>query len=398
MRVGLLLVNAHARPQDSAMSDRTYPLAPPNLLAVARAFDPDRLTQARRVRGISKTDLHRLVGVSAAAVGQYERGEKRPRPDTVHALSRALDVPPGFFAYGRPRAKVEIAEASFRRLRSTSVAQQQQATAYVEQAWELSLYLETRVEFPPLVLPAWASPDAQEVPDPITAAQQLRDHWSLGIDPIPHLVYEIEQHGILTVFFSMKQGLAQDSKSTIDAFSTTALPRPMIVLTPDKADDVLRHRFSAAHELGHIVLHHGRHGSDVEMERQADMFAAEFLTPSVAVREALPRRLNIGALQEMSEMWGVSVHALLHRSRDLERISESTARRGYITLNSTPRQPLPISAFPGETPELLRNAIELLQTVGITLADIAEEVQLTPRDVRRLAGIDTDEPRLSLVR
>lgn len=88
--------------------------------------------------------------------------------------------------------------------------------------------------------------DSAEVPDPVTAAQQLREFWQLGVDPIPQLVYEIEQHGILTVFISMKEDGAGDVKSGIDAFSTTALPRPTIFLTPDRADDVLRYRFSAA--------------------------------------------------------------------------------------------------------------------------------------------------------
>lgn len=377
------------------MTDSSPPTDP---LAVARAFDPGRLTQARRVRGISKTELHRLVGVSAASIGQYERGEKRPRPDTVLALAAALGVPAGFFAYGRPRAKVEIAEASFRRLRSTTVGQQQQATAYVEQAWELSRYLETRIEFPDLDLPVWAHADAEQVPDPITAAQQLREHWNLGTAPIPHLVYELEQHGILTVFFSMKNDTDEDGKSKIDAFSTNALPRPMIVLTPDKADDVLRHRFTAAHELGHVVLHHGRLGSDVEMERQADLFASEFLTPRDVIRDELPTRMNLGALEELSAIWGVSVKMLIRRSRTLERISESTARRGYITLSALPRAPLRIADYPGEKPELLRNAIELLSTIDVSISDIAREVQMPPQHIRRLAGIDLEEPKLSLVR
>ena len=369
----------------------------PDLVAIARSFDPARLTQARRVKAMTKSELHQAVGVSATAIGQYERGEVRPRPDTVHALAEVLGVPPGYFAYGRPRVQVEVAEASFRRLRSTTVAQQQQATAYVEQVWELSCYLEERVEFPSVDLPSWALPDSDDGPDPVTAAQQLRQYWGLGNEPIPHLVAEIEQHGILTVFFSMKQDESLPEKSRIDAFSTTSLPRPLIVLTPDKADDVLRHRFSAAHELGHIVLHHGRQGTDVEMERQADMFAAEFLTPRDVIRAQLPMRLNIGALQTLSETWGVSPEMLVYRSRDLERISESSARRAYITLRAVPRRPMPIAEFSGEKPELLRNAIQLLETVNVTLLDIAEALQMTPRQVRRLAGIDTERPRLTLV-
>ncbi|MFJ6678623.1 XRE family transcriptional regulator [Microbacterium sp. NPDC091382] len=368
------------------------------LVDVARAFDSGRLTQARRIKAMTKTELAREVKVSAAAIGQYERGEVRPRPDTIEALASALDVPAGFFAHGRPRAAVEVAEASFRRLRSTTVAQQQQATAYVEQAWELSLYLEERVEFPELDLPGWAYPDNGDVPDPITAAQQLRAHWGLGVDPIPHLVAEMEQRGILTVFFSMKQDPTLPDKSRIDAFSTTSLPRPLIVLTPDKANDVLRHRFSAAHELGHIVLHHDRHGTDVEMERQADIFAAEFLTPRDVLRPELPPRLNLGVLHELSDEWGVSPHMLVRRSKDLERFSDSTARRAYITLNSLPGRARPISDYPGETPEMLRRAIELLETVDVALSDIANSLQMTVRHVRRLAGVETDRPHLTLVR
>lgn len=369
----------------------------PNLSDIARAFDPARLTQARRIAKMSKVDLHDAVGVSAAAIGQYERGEVKPRAETITALAGALNVPVGFFAHGRPRVLVDIAEASFRRLRATTVAQQQQATAYVEQVWELSAYLEAEVEFPSIDLPDWAWPDSDDVPDPITAARLMRKHWGLGVEPIEHLVYELEQHGILTVLFSMKEEGAPDDKSRIDAFSTTALPRPIIVLTPDKANDVMRHRFSAAHELGHVVLHHGRQGTDTLMEREANEFAAEFLTPRDVLATQLPRRLNFDRLEELSRWWGVSVHSLIYRSRELELFSESTARRAYITLSSLPRRPLPIWDFPGERPELLKTAIGLLDTIDVTLADIAGDLQLTPRHIRRLADIDDPQPRLTLV-
>jgi Zn-dependent peptidase ImmA (M78 family)/transcriptional regulator with XRE-family HTH domain len=368
-----------------------------DLASIARMFDPARLAQARRISKISKAELHRRVGVSAAAIGQYERGEVRPRAETVSALSSALMVPPGFFAHGRPRVQVDIAEASFRRLRSTTVAQQQQATAYVEQAWELSCYLEENVEFPELKLPEWAHADSNDTPDPVTAAGAMRQHWDLGSEPIQHLVYQLEQHGILTVFFSMKEDSALDEKSRIDAFSTIALPRPMIVLTPDKANDVMRHRFSAAHELGHVVLHHGRQGTDSQLERQANMFAAEFLTPHEAIRNQLPRRINFNRYEELSQRWGVSVQSLLYRSRELDLISDSTARRAYITLNSLPRRSVPIHDYPGERPELLKAAIELLDGAGVSLAQIAADLQLTPRHVRRLAGIDDPQPKLTLV-
>jgi Zn-dependent peptidase ImmA (M78 family)/DNA-binding XRE family transcriptional regulator len=368
----------------------------PSLTDVSRLFDPARLTQARRIAKMSKTELHQAVGVSAAAIGQYERGEVTPRAETVTALAEALQVPPAFFAHGRPRAQVEIAEASFRRLRATSLAQQQQATAYVEQAWELSSYLEETVEFPDLDLPTWAMAESLDSPDAVTGARAIRQHWDLGFGPIKYLIYEIEQHGILTVFFSMKEDGEIGDKSRIDAFSTTSLPRPMIVLTPDKANDVMRHRFSAAHELGHIVLHHGRQGTDSQMEREANQFAAEFLTPRDVIKDLLPTRMKFSRLEELSQEWGVSVHSLLYRLRELDMISESTARRAYITLNSSPRRAQPIRGT-GEEPELLRNAIGLLDGIGVAVVDIASDLQMTPKRVRQLADLDS-QPKLTLVK
>ena len=347
---------------------------------------------------MSKTALHQKVGVSAAAIGQYERGEVKPRAETIAALSEVLRVPSGFFAHGRPRAQVEIAEASFRRLRATTVAQQQQATAYVEQAWELNCYLEESVEFPEIDLPAWALPDSEDVVDPITAARLLRKYWGLGQGPLLDLVTQLEQRGILVLLFSLQEEGAEGEKSRIDAFSTTALPRPVIALTPDKANDVLRHRFSAAHELGHVVLHHGRQGTGSELEREANQFAAEFLTPRDVINDELPRRLNFDRLEELSQKWGVSVKSLLYRLRELDLVSESTARRAYITLASIPRRPQSIWDFPTEQPELLKNAIELLDGIGVTLVQIAADLQMTPRRVRQLAGINDTQPRLSLVR
>ncbi|WP_267884308.1 ImmA/IrrE family metallo-endopeptidase, partial [Streptomyces sp. NRRL F-5555] len=53
---------------------------------------------------------------------------------------------------------------------------------------------------------------------------------------------------------------------SVDAFSISRFPRPLIVLTPNRTDDVYRHRFSAAHELGHLVLHGDASPGDIAQE------------------------------------------------------------------------------------------------------------------------------------
>jgi len=58
--------------------------------AASSRFEPARLTQARVRLGVSKTDLAGAVGVSAAAVGQYEAGVNSPRPEVLDRLAKAL--------------------------------------------------------------------------------------------------------------------------------------------------------------------------------------------------------------------------------------------------------------------------------------------------------------------
>jgi Zn-dependent peptidase ImmA (M78 family) len=100
--------------------------------------------------------------------------------------------------------------------------------------------------------------------DPVHAAQALRRAWGLGNGPIPHLVRMLEAHGLIVTLIPF----AGSATATVDAFSTSQLPRPIVVLTPDRANDVYRHRFTAAHEVGHLLLHGDAVPGDVIQEKE----------------------------------------------------------------------------------------------------------------------------------
>lgn len=206
-----------------------------------------------------------------------------------------------------------------------------------------------------------------------------------------------KHRGIVTILVPF----AEEEVARIDAFSTLALSRPIIVLSPDRANDVYRHRFTAAHELGHLVLHGERAGSDPQLEREADRFAAEFLTPQLVIQELLPRRLDFRKLNYLSEQWGVSIKSLIYRCREVGLLSDATARRAYIRLNQLTEQGVisiqPVYQFVGEVPSLLRRAAELAEQNGVTVKTLAQELAWKPAQVRRMLG-DTDErPSLRLV-
>jgi len=371
-------------------------------VAVAAAFDPARLRQARHLAGMTKRAVAGHLGVSAVAVGQWETGTHPPRPDHVRELAALLGVPPTFLAAGRPYAQVDSSSAHFRSLRRTPARRRATAIAFVEQTWELAHALEKRVQLPPADLPGFSagevSPETGEA-GPTRASQELRRHWNLGTGPIPHLVRTMESHGLIVTLVPF----AGTDTATVDAFSTSHLPRPVVVLTPDRANDVYRHRFTAAHELGHLILHADAAPGDILQEREADAFAAEFLTPGSVITAQLPSRMDLSALDRLSKQWGVSVASLIYRCRETGAVSDPAYRRAYQRLNQLTAlglfQPQPVDDYPGEIPLLLRRAFELAETHGLTLTTLARELTLPLARVRLLLGYigSVQRPELRLV-
>ncbi|MEU4100251.1 XRE family transcriptional regulator [Streptomyces tanashiensis] len=369
--------------------------------AVWDGFHAPRLTQARRLAGLTKREVADGIGVSAAAVGQYEAGTSRPRPELIPRLADVLDVPIQFFVAGRPMGNVDTSMAHFRALRSTSGAQRERALGFVEQVWELTHALEKRVQLPPVNLPGFTGgevcPGIDLPDDPQGAARALRRHWGLGDGPVRHLARRMESHGLIVV----APVEADEAASKVDAFSSSGLLRPVVVLTPNRADDVYRYRFSAAHELGHLVLHAGATG-DSRLEREADAFAAEFLTPQKSILPLLSRRVDLAQLAGLSQTWGVSVSSLIYRYRELGLVSDATISRAYQRLRGLNGQPgfapESVRGYPGEQPVMLRKAFELAEhDTGLTIRALAAELAWKPARVRELLGMPDSRPVLRLV-
>ncbi|GGL05717.1 XRE family transcriptional regulator [Nocardia jinanensis] len=366
---------------------------------IAVAFDPARLTQARQLAGLTKAALAAQIGISGAAVSQWESRTSPPRPDHLSRAAEVLDVPVEFFAAGRPLAQLDGAGAHFRSLRSTKAAQRAKAVAFAQQVWELAYALEKHVQFPAIDLPGFLPDDPTHLGDtPAEAARALRAHWALGRGPIPHLVRTLEMRGIVTTMVRF----AGEDTPTVNAFSTSRMPRPTIVLTPDRGDDVCWHRFTAAHELGHLVLHRDAAPGDLDQEREADAFAAEFLTPADQITGLLPRRFDVKALGQLSHEWGVSIKSLVYRSRETGAISDAVARRAYQRLHHLYEIGMlgddPVTHHPGEVPTLLSKAFELAETHGtLTLASLARELHWRPKRLRELLGQPDKRPVLRLI-
>ncbi|HEY0454129.1 XRE family transcriptional regulator [Actinophytocola sp.] len=359
-----------------------------NAAAVAQAFAPARLTMARELSGLRKRELAVLIERTAAAVSQYELGQSRPSAEVLTRCARALEVPVGFFAAGRPQLRLDTTQAHFRSLRATTAVQRQQALAHVELLWEITDQLDQVIELPPVDL---GLPLGIPHGDVVRTARTIRKAWDLPTGPVVHLVRNLEARGIVVA------GMPAVDSVAIDAFSAALHGRPMIALS-DKGNP-MRRRFSVAHELGHLLLHPDPAPGSAQHERQANAFAAELLMPAAEIRPLLPTPVDIPALKQTADAYGVSVEALLYRGKDLAAYADSTVRRTMATLSALGwRTHEPVHAdYAGEQPALLRRAVELAADHGLPLPLLAERLHIGLPRLRDLIGMPNPKPRLRLV-
>lgn len=348
-------------------------------------FDPERLRLAREDAGFRKNELAKAIGVSPAAISQFESGRAAPRAATLSAIALACGFPASFFRVdGRPTRPRDSDEAFFRSLRSTRQWERREAEAKATLVWRVASEIEGYVEFPEV------SFDAISVDDEVRAqaieeiATEIRRRWSMPSGPSGNVVRLIEARGGIV-------SRVQPRSDRVDAFSQRMDGRPIVMLWSTK-QDAARSRFDAAHELGHLVMHPDPEPGNKTMERQAHAFAASFLMPADQVRDELPTKAptkrDQGHLLGLKRTWGVSVAALYYRARELKTISPEAHRNAMIRLSDWGwRKSEPGDLGPYERPTLLRRGLDLVvESTGTSEDTIANALGIPSDRLNEICG------------
>lgn len=283
-------------------------------------LSPTRITIARQRRGLSKAELARRLGLTPRRVSAYE-SDGAPR-SKAPALSGVLGFPGGFFSQ-EGMADLTDAEVNFRAGRMATAVQRNSAKAAGSLAIEVAKWIDDRFSLPAMDLPDFSGHE------PRLAARLLRETWGLGARPLPNLVQLAEFHGLR--MFSLP-AIAEE----VDAFSVWHGSTPYIFLARRKTPE--RSRFDVAHELGHLVLHRAEKATAAQ-EREADIFASEFLIPRTSIIEFLPQNPTVDELMEFKTAYRVSAMAATYASHKAGRLSDwgyrqncaELDRRGYRT-------------------------------------------------------------------
>jgi Zn-dependent peptidase ImmA (M78 family)/transcriptional regulator with XRE-family HTH domain len=309
--------------------------------------DRGRLRVARELVGFSQAQLALEIGISPAAVSQFESGAARPSPSTVGSLSDALQIPRGFLE----QTLANTHEGFFRSLRRTAVADRRRARAVGYVAHDIARHAADHGAFPTTAIPQLAVDLGASVDELEPVAAEVRGKWRVPAGPIPDMVELLERHGVAVIRLPLES-------IDVDAFSLPFEDHPVVVLSTDK-DDRARSRFDVAHELGHLVMHGSQMWGLPEIEKQAHSFAGAFLMPADELRDQLPSTVDWPRLFTLKRHWQVSLAALLMRARTLGVMSERT----YLTAVKASsargwRRMEPVPLGPPEQPRRLLDFIE----------------------------------------
>ena len=359
-----------------------------------------RLSEARQARGLTAVSLAEIIGVTPQSISQYERNKQSPSPETMDAIAERLNFPRERFLL---EMTVQDDTPIFWRSNVTAVkfARERAETRLV---WikEILDYQSKYFDFPALNLPETDAPDdfrkisSQFLDD---LALTVRDHWDIGTGPMPDLLLEMENNGIVVSRINV-------GAEKLDAFSQW--PRdsniPFVVLGRDKASAV-RQRFDAAHELLHLLLHRNIDSKRLNsaqdfkiLEDQAHYFASSLLLPENQFADEL-YGCSLDSFLALKERWKVSIGAMIMRSKALGLINAAETQRLWInyTRRGWRRNEALDNKMDKERPRLLRRSMESLLSERVqSVAQILSALSLPAEEIEELC--DMDEGILSVKR
>lgn len=331
----------------------------------------DRLKLVRELLGITQTDLANQLDVSSSTIAYIETGRLALTERLLELIFLRTGFPPGFFTYeGENDFELSMGSLTLYRARKSATSKElSQIHRYAQLIVLCIARLRKRVSPLPVKIPRLDEP-------PQIAAEITRASLGLSPDkPIPNVVNRIEKAGCFAIPIPVSVP-AVDGFSCWISESTGPASFPLIASVGKWPGD--RVRFSAAHELGHLVLHHSMRGNVPSLEHEANAFAREFLVPEAALLEELESPPTLTSLMRMKERWGVSMQMLIMHSGASGLISERGKRYLFEKFRKEgwhKQEPIEVAI---ERPRLFGQMAELVYGPATPIDRIAKDLMVPP--------------------
>lgn len=284
-----------------------------------------RLKQARILKKISMDKLVVLMNsiVTKQAISKYESAIMMPNDSVLTALATALDVNQEYFF--RPFSfDIDDFQVSFRKKSGTSAKDINALKVQIQDEIERYLEIEEILGKNKTRIEQVEGSTISSISEMRDLAIKIRNDWNLGIDAIANVQDTLEGRGIKLIHITAPEGF--------DGVSGIVNDDDFIVVLNNKKDHVERKRFTAMHELGHLLCNK-RFSKDLtprEREKLCDTFASEMLLPAkvVNMRFKPGEKISLPELRQIQVVYGISIDAIMHKLKDLCIISEAKYR-GY---------------------------------------------------------------------
>jgi Zn-dependent peptidase ImmA (M78 family) len=290
-------------------------------------FFSNRLKSARKIKGYSLQDLSDAMDGrwNKQFLNRLELGEAMPDALTLSALCDALGLNLDYFY---KEAQIEIKDIEFRKLKKLPTKEQEKVIHQTMEVIERYIELENHLcldQTPHFQVKKVLVNNGEEVEE---AAIQFRKDLSLGNDAIFKVVELLENVNIKVI--------QQTFDPSFSGISTVINNDIMVIfLNNHEAIPIVRRRFTALHELGHLYLDLD-HLDDKVAEKLCDRFASAMLLPIEKVKAYFGERrtqILIKELQLLASDFGISMAAILYRCMDLGIITPSYHKYYMINYN-----------------------------------------------------------------
>ncbi|MCF7920927.1 MAG: XRE family transcriptional regulator [Candidatus Cloacimonetes bacterium] len=339
-----------------------------------------RFRSARLKSGLSLQALAERTDdtITRQAISKYEHGKAMPDSKKLIKLAKALDVKLEYFF--RPvKTEVELPEPAYRK--RSAMSKRRLAMIHENVKDLIERYLEAEnimCGFKSVKLPDDSIRRVSSFEDVEHLAENIREIWNLGQDPIESIVDVLEDNLFKVALI--------DSDENFDGLSCWGNGEiPIIISRKNCSGD--RQRSNLAHELGHLLMDVSK---SFDEEKAAYRFSASFLVPkAVAIRELGIKRKNLNweELLILKQKYGMSVQQWVYRAKDLGIISESHSKSWFIRFSELDRKKEFGTPIAREIPMRMRKLV---------FQGIAEKI-ISPSKAAELLACNLNEIRKSIL-
>lgn len=336
-----------------------------------------RLKNARIMKGLSMDELVSAMGnaISKMTISKYEKCQLSPNSSIIISLAKALNQPVDYFF--RPYT-LQIDSIKFRKTKSNlSVKQEnaikEQISDLIERYINIEEICNSSVKSDFLVSGLITSESQVK-----QAAVELRNKWEIGNDGIVNVIDLLEEHGIKVMEIDAPPSFDGLSSMVNDIY-------PVVVL--NKTYSAERKRFTALHELGHLILNFAEDISEKDEEHYCHLFASEMLIPESVFKNIIGNSRHDISYQELKAIqlrYGISCDALMYKAKSCGIISEQRYKTYCIQKNRNPvfKNMVEKSIYPQE--ETLRFTSLVYKALSNELITVSKAASLLHQDVEQV--------------